>query len=69
MLHNDELYFIDYQGGRRGALQYDIASLLWQAKADLPYSLREELLNFYIQTASQYIEIDKDVVFPLHLKI
>ncbi len=61
MLHNDELYFIDYQGGRKGALQYDVASLLWQAKADLPYSLREELLDFYIQTASQYIDIDKNI--------
>jgi len=61
MLHNDDLYFIDYQGGRRGALQYDIASLLWQAKADLPYSLREELLDFYIKTASQYIDIDNNI--------
>ena len=59
MLHNNEVYFIDYQGGRKGALQYDVVSLLWQAKANLPYSLRKQLLNFYIKTASQYTPIDK----------
>ena len=59
MLHENEVYFIDYQGGRKGALQYDVVSLLWQARADLPYELREELLNFYIKIASQYTSIDK----------
>lgn len=48
MLHNDVFYFIDYQGGRKGALAYDLASLLYDAKANIPESKREELLKYYI---------------------
>ena len=40
MLKDGKPYFIDYQGGRRGALHYDIASLLYDAKADVPFDLR-----------------------------
>ncbi len=58
MVRDEEPYFIDYQGGRRGALQYDVASLLYQAKADLPETVREALLDHYIAAVSEYTPID-----------
>ena len=47
MIHDNEPYFIDFQGGRRGPIYYDVASFLWQAKANYPQSLREHLLEVY----------------------
>jgi len=45
LLRDGRPFFVDYQGGRKGALQYDIASLLFDAKADLPPEVRQDLLN------------------------
>ncbi|MBR4432007.1 MAG: phosphotransferase, partial [Paludibacteraceae bacterium] len=47
MIYQNEPYFIDFQGGRRGPIYYDLASFLWQAKANFPQSLRDQLLNAY----------------------
>lgn len=60
MLKDGGVYFIDYQGGRKGALQYDLASLLYDAKANIPEAEREELLEFYLDELSQYKHIDRD---------
>jgi len=54
MLKGADPFFLDYQGGRKGALQYDIASLLYDAKADLPPELRQQLLDFYIEKLSGF---------------
>ncbi len=59
MLRDGHPFFLDYQGGRRGALQYDIASLLYDAKADLSPELRHQLLDHYLDILSGYIELDR----------
>ena len=65
----DEPFFLDYQGGRKGALQYDIASLLYDAKADLPPELRQQLLDHYLDTLGGFIELDRDAFMQLLLRI
>ncbi len=59
MLKDNKIYFIDYQGGRKGALQYDVASLLYDAKANIPDHIREELLKHYINKLQNYVKIDE----------
>ncbi len=53
-------FFIDFQGGRRGALQYDIASLLFDAKASIPFQQREELLDHYISNISRFVKVSEN---------
>ncbi|MBN2758032.1 MAG: phosphotransferase, partial [Bacteroidales bacterium] len=59
MLKGNNVYFIDYQGGRKGALQYDLASLLYDSKANIPQQIRNELVKYYINKLSDY-NIDKE---------
>jgi aminoglycoside/choline kinase family phosphotransferase len=59
LIRNDEPWFIDYQGGRRGALQYDLASLLYDAKADIPQQVREELIEDYLDSLARIYPVDR----------
>jgi aminoglycoside/choline kinase family phosphotransferase len=60
MLRDGHPFFLDYQGGRKGALQYDIASLLYDAKADLPPELRQQLLDLYIDRLTDFIKLERE---------
>jgi hypothetical protein len=53
MVHDGKICFIDFQGSMQGPPQYDVASLLWQAKAQLPDSWKEELLTSYITSVNE----------------
>ncbi len=59
MLVEGEPYFIDFQGGRRGPVFYDVASFLWQARARYPEALREELLQVYLEALRAYGPVDE----------
>ncbi len=61
-IKDDEVHFIDYQGGMQGALQYDVASLLWQAKANLPDDWKNSLLDYYIDCVSEILNAPVDRV-------
>jgi len=65
MISNNKLYYIDYQGGRKGASHYDVASLLYDAKAAIPQKVRETLLDYYIEKLGQKIEIN-EIEFRKH---
>ncbi len=59
MLKGGKVYFIDYQGGRRGALQYDLASLLYDGKADIPQDVRNQLFQFYLGELKNYLHVNE----------
>ncbi len=58
MLKDGVPYFIDFQGGRKGPIYYDVASFLWQAKANLSNELRDELIETYIESLRKYRDVD-----------
>jgi aminoglycoside/choline kinase family phosphotransferase len=60
MLRDGRPFFLDYQGGRKGALQYDVASLLYDAKADLPPDLRQELLDHYLAVLPRFTTMTRE---------
>lgn len=59
MLKDQHPFFIDFQSGRKGPVFYDIASFLWQAKANYPEALRQELLDIYLEALRPYHTVDK----------
>jgi len=66
VLNEDQPFFLDYQGGRKGALQYDIASLLYDAKADLPPDLRQQLLDHYLDSLAGFLDLDRSVFMQFY---
>lgn len=56
VVQHDQVHFIDYQGGMKGALQYDVASLLWQAKAELSSEWKNNLLTFYMDEVDKLLD-------------
>ncbi|HOH71292.1 MAG TPA: phosphotransferase, partial [Paludibacteraceae bacterium] len=59
MLKDGKPYYIDFQGGRKGPIYYDVASFIWQAKANYSDELREELLQTYLTALRKYMPVDE----------
>ena len=59
MVKDGEPWFIDFQGGRRGPVYYDVASFVWQAKAAYPAALREKLVDAYLEALRAYMPVDE----------
>ncbi len=60
MLVDGEPYFIDYQGGRRGPIYYDVASFIWQASSCFPTALKEKMLDTYLEALGKYRNVNRD---------
>lgn len=60
MVRDGNPYYIDFQGGYEGPFYYDVASFLWQSRADYPLDLREYLIDIYYQALQQYVEVSAE---------
>ena len=60
IIRDGEPYFIDYQGGRRGPVYYDVASFIWQARSRYPDELKDTLVKTYIRALRNYRAVDED---------
>ena len=58
MIKDGQPYFIDFQGGRRGPVYYDVASFVWQARSDFPADLKDELVDAYVAALGKYRKVD-----------
>ena len=60
IIRDGEPFFIDYQGGRRGPIYYDVASFIWQARARYPDELKEELIRTYLRSLRSFLPVDEE---------
>lgn len=60
MISDDAPYFIDFQGGRRGPVYYDVASFVWQARAEYPEPLQERMIESYLEALSEYMTVSRE---------
>ena len=65
MVKEGELYFIDFQGGRKGPLNYDVVSLLYQVKAQISQPVRDELIQYYKEELKQFVD-PEEIKFDLY---
>ena len=60
MIKDGEPWFIDFQGGRRGPIYYDVASFIWQARSRFPKDLKQELIKTYLRAMQTYKKVDEE---------
>ena len=60
LIHEGEPWIIDFQGGRRGPIYYDVASFVWQARSRFPEELKQKLIQSYLRALRSYREVDEE---------
>ena len=60
MVCGEEPYFVDFQGGRRGPVYYDVASFVWQARARYPEASKQRMLDSYLEALTAYRPVERD---------
>ena len=60
MIHDGRPWIIDFQGGLRGPIYYDVASFIWQARSRFPEALKQELIRTYLRALRSYREVDEE---------
>ena len=68
LMQEGEPWFIDFQGGRRGPIYYDVASFVWQARSRFPEQLKQKLIQSYLRALRTYQEVD-DEQFHARLRL
>lgn len=68
MLKDGKPWFIDFQGGRKGPIYYDVASFIWQAKSAYPAWLKSRMVDAYLEGLSPHMDISRDE-FNAHLRL
>jgi len=61
MIKDGNSWFIDFQGGRKGPLQYDLASLLYESRTALPVEFRKQMMTFYLEELRKFRKVDEDI--------
>ena len=60
MIKDGDPWFIDFQGGRRGPIYYDVASFIWQARSRFPEDLKQDLIRTYLRALQQFKQVNED---------
>ena len=68
MVKDGQPYFIDFQGGRRGPVYYDVASFVWHARAKYSQCQKDVMLDAYLSALSEYVTVDRDL-FNIRLRL
>ena len=60
MVYDGQPWIIDFQGGRRGPIYYDVASFIWQARSRFPEDLKQKLIRTYLRALQEYKQVDEE---------
>lgn len=68
MIYEGKPFYIDYQGGRKGPIYYDVASFVWQASANYPQPMKDKLIDAYLEALQAYMPMSREEFMPRLMK-